>query len=675
MKSDSYSIDNLSWWRRLRQIKYLFRLILVFGVFCSAFLLVLVLYLKSKPLPPPDIGASSMIYDDQDKLMDRIDNGELREPVHLSKIPTALIQATLAVEDKNFYHHFGFSIKGILRASLANLKAGRVTQGASTITQQLARNLYLTHDRTWSRKIKEALLTVQLELHYSKAEILEMYLNKIYYGNGAYGINRAAQVYFHQPVEKLSLAQCAFLVGIPRGPAYYSPYEHFHRAKERQQIILRLMAENHMITKQSAKQAIQAKLAIVSPTKLESQKGNYFRDYVIRTAVNQYGLDESWVRSGGLKIYTTLNQEMQKDAEKAVSTSLKNHPDLQSSLLSVDPKTGHIKAMVGGRKYQSSPYNRVFAQRQPGSSFKPILYLSALEHGFTPITKIMSQPTTFTYGNNVYQPKNYQQNYANRPITLREAIAKSDNIYAVTTQFQIGMDKELEMAKRLGITSDLSATPSLALGSYPVTPFEMTGAYTAFAANGKRQALFGIRKIVTSDGVTIVSNEPKSTPVTTPANAFLLTNLLSSVFQSGGTGHRVKQMFSGAIAGKTGTTNRDGWLIGYNPNLLTTVWVGYDKGRALPHDEAKLSQYIWGRYMRNVSSYHPLGMFSIPAGVKAVYIDEQSGYVANENCPQKTMEYFVDGTEPTIPCPSQNPIDQPSPSPSIVKQIARWLGF
>jgi 1A family penicillin-binding protein len=681
MQNDTSSIDHVSWWKHLRQMKRFFRLLLLFGVICSACLLILVLYLKSKPLPSPDIGASSMIYDDQDKPMDRIDDGEMREPVHLNKIPQPLIDATLAVEDQNFYHHFGFSIKGILRAAWANLRAGHVTQGASTITQQLARNLYLTHDRTWSRKIKEALLTVQLELHYSKKEILEMYLNKIYYGNGAYGVNRAAQVYFHQPVTNLTLAQCAFLVGIPRGPAYYSPYEHYQRAKQRQHIILGLMAKNHMITDQAAKKAMQEKLSIQSPSKIEIQKANYFRDYVIQAAVNQYGLDESWVRSGGLKIYTTLNRKMQQDAEKAVMNTLQTHPDLQSSLLSVDPKTGEIKAMVGGRDYQSSPYNRVFAHRQPGSSFKPILYLSALENGFTPITKLMSQPTSFQYGKSVYRPKNYQQNYANRPITLREAIAKSDNIYAVTTEFQVGMKKELEMAKRLGINSNLAATPSLALGSYPVTPFEMTGAYTAFAAEGKKQTLFGIRKIMTSDGATIVSNEPASTPVTTPANAFLLTNLLSSVFQSGGTGHRVKQMFSGAIAGKTGTTNRDGWLIGYHPNLLTTVWVGYDKGRELSHEEAKLSQYIWGRYMRKVSTYQHLGLYTIPSGIKAVYVDEESGYVANENCPSKKLEYFVEGTEPTIPCPAQEqpPDNQPSNNSSepnsFVKKLFDWFGF
>jgi 1A family penicillin-binding protein len=614
-----------------------------------------------------------MIYDDQDKPMDRIDNGELREPVHINKIPKSLIQATLAVEDQNFYHHFGFSFKGILRAALANLKAGRVTQGASTITQQLARNLYLTHDRTWSRKIKEALLTIQLELHYSKQEILEMYLNKIYYGNGAYGVNRAAQIYFQQPVEKLNLSQCAFLVGIPRGPAYYSPYEHYQRAKQRQQIILHLMSQKHMITKQVAEDASKVKLAIHSPTKLDRQKANYFRDYIIRTAVNQYGLDESWVRSGGLKIYTTLNRNMQKDAEIAVTQTLENHAELQGSLLSVDPRNGHIKAMVGGRDYQSSPYNRVFAHRQPGSSFKPILYLSALEHGFTPMTKIMSQPTSFTFGKSVYKPSNYQQNYANRPITLREAIAKSDNIYAVSTEFQVGMNKEVEMAKRLGITSDLSATPSLALGSYPVTPYEMTRAYTAFAANGNRQELFGIRKITTTDGDIIISNEPKSTSVTTPENAFLLTNLLSSVFQSGGTGHRVKQMFAGAGAGKTGTTNTDGWLIGYNPNLLTTVWVGYDRGKTLPHNEARLSQYIWGRYMRQVAAYKSLGLFSIPDGVKAVYIDEDTGYLANENCPHQKMEYFVEGTEPTIPCPAHN--SKEDPSDSFIKQFVEWFGF
>jgi membrane peptidoglycan carboxypeptidase len=218
------SLDDFLWYRFLAKGRHMIRLFLIGFVILATSLLLLVLYLKSKPLPTPDIGASSMIYDDQDKLLDRIDNGEFRDPVPLSRIPKALIQATIAVEDQQFYNHFGFSLKGIARAISANLRAGRVTQGASTITQQLARNLYLTHDRTWSRKMKEALFTIQLELHYSKQEILEMYLNKIYYGNGAYGVNRAAYIYFRQPVDKLTLAQCAFLVGIPRGPVYYSTY-------------------------------------------------------------------------------------------------------------------------------------------------------------------------------------------------------------------------------------------------------------------------------------------------------------------------------------------------------------------------------------------------------------------------------------------------------------------
>jgi membrane peptidoglycan carboxypeptidase len=309
------SLDDFLWYRFLAKGRHMIRLFLIGFVILATSLLLLVLYLKSKPLPTPDIGASSMIYDDQDKLLDRIDNGEFRDPVPLSRIPKALIQATIAVEDQQFYNHFGFSLKGIARAISANLRAGRVTQGASTITQQLARNLYLTHDRTWSRKMKEALFTIQLELHYSKQEILEMYLNKIYYGNGAYGVNRAAYIYFRQPVDKLTLAQCAFLVGIPRGPVYYSPYEHFQRAKRRQQIVLQQMVENKMISAEEAHKAANEKLAIYTPSKLEMQKANYFRDYVIRTAVNEYGLDESWVRHGGLKIYTTLNRQMQTDAE------------------------------------------------------------------------------------------------------------------------------------------------------------------------------------------------------------------------------------------------------------------------------------------------------------------------------------------------------------------------
>ncbi|WP_044641388.1 transglycosylase domain-containing protein [Risungbinella massiliensis] len=646
---------------RLASRSYRFLCFLGKGLMVAIILLGLFyLYLQSRPLPPPDVLTSTSIYDDQGKILNQTDPMENREYVKLDQIPTYLKEATIAAEDKSFYHHYGFSLRGIARAIFVNIREGSIRQGASTITQQLARNLYLTHDRTWLRKAKEALYTLQLEIHYTKDEILEMYLNKIYYGNGAYGVQRAAQVYFQKDVSKLSLAQSSFLAGIPRGPVYYSPYEHYERTKTRQRHILDLMAKNGLISQTEAQEAKRTELVITQPEKMNQLQANYFRDYVVQAAIKQYGLEESLVLHGGLKIYTTLNQNLQQNAENAVRHYLSRHQKLEGSLLSVDPKTGHIKAMVGGKDYDTSQFNRVFAKRQPGSAFKPILYLSALENGFTPLTKIMSKPTIFQYEGKTYQPANYGNQYPNRAITLREAIAKSDNIYAVTTQFQIGAENTQLMAKRLGMKSQLKATPSLALGSYSVTPFEMVQAYSTIASGGIYRPILGITKIVDRDGTVLVDTNQESKQVIRPAHAFVLTKLLESVFDSGGTAHRVQQMIHRPIAGKTGSTDWDGWLVGYTPDLVTSVWVGYDQGRKISNWEGKLSQYIWGHYMRDATKRNPSSDFTPPEDVTGVYVDEASGFLTSKDTPNARFEYFVRGTEPQIAIPENKPIQGPS---------------
>ncbi|SEM81968.1 transglycosylase domain-containing protein [Lihuaxuella thermophila] len=666
------ALDQIFVWRLIKRTYRFFRNLVLILLATALAAGVGILYLKSKPLPPPDLYTSSKIYDEKGRLIGQMDEREQREPVKLEQIPTHLIQATLAAEDKNFYHHRGFSPSGIIRAAIANLKAGHVVQGASTITQQLARNLYLTHDRTWSRKIKEAILTVQLELHYSKDEILEMYLNEIYYGHGAYGVGRAAKVYFNKNVKELNLAECAFLAGIPRGPQYYSPYLHLSRAKQRQRHILDLMVKNKMITAQQAKMAKSRTIALAEPAKPREMKAHYFRDYLVQTAVLKYGLDESVVRHGGLKIYTTIDPSLQHYAEETIKHYLKDKGDLQAALISVDPHTGHIKAMVGGKDYSASQYNRVFARRQPGSSFKPILYLSALENGFNPLTRILSKPTSFAYEGGIYRPSNFRNQYAGRPITLREAIARSDNIYAVSTLFQIGIQKEIETARKLGIKSPLRPTPSLALGSYPVTPYEMAQAYATIAAGGVRHPLTGIVKIEDPYGRVLVEEQPSPVRVTTPAHAYVLTRLLSGVFDSDGTAHRVRQMFTRPAAGKTGTTDWDGWLSGFTPDLATTVWVGYDRGKTLPHAEARLSQYIWGAYMKKATAKQPSRIFAVPRGVKAVYIDTDTGYLATPFCKHTRLEYFVSGTEPKTTCPEHSPPIGEQPEPSLWDRLVDW---
>lgn len=662
--SSNTKLEQYSLWRILRHTFQMMKWIALSTIVSFIMGGIGLLYLKSKPLPTPDLSSTTKIYDDQGHVIDQIDKGKSREYMRLSETPRYLILATLAAEDETFYSHFGFSLKGILRATIANIRSGEIKQGASTITQQLARNLYLSHDRTWTRKLKEAIYALQLELHYSKDEILEMYLNGIYYGNGAYGTKRAAKVYFNKALHQLNLAECAFLAGLPRGPSYYSPYQHLERAIERQHHILHLMVKDRMITQAEADRAKETKITIAPLSEPTQVHANYFRDFIIQSTMKHFGLDESLVHLGGLNIYTTLNSELQKNAEQIVANQLQNHP-LQAALISVDPHTGHIKAFVGGKDYKQSQFNRVFAKRQPGSTFKPILYLSALEHGFTPTTSIVSQPTSFFYQGERYQPKNFQNQYAYRPITMREAIARSDNIYAVTTQLQIGIPQIIDMAKRLGITSKLRATPSLALGSYSITPFELTQAYATIASGGIRRDLTGIVKITDSQGNIIVENKPKGEQVALTSHTFVLTQMLKSVLEPGGTAYRAGLILDFPAVGKTGSTDWDGWIVGYTPDLVTTVWVGYDQGKKIAHHETKKAQYIWANYMKKALTRTKNHRFKVPKGVRGVYIDPKTGYLSTPFCKHSRLEYFVAGTEPTSYCPLH-------PTPKSLTEEDSW---
>lgn len=667
---------NTSAWESLPPEKWWGRMFLRWFGFCLvagiSLALITVLYLKSKPLPPPQLGLTTRILDSRGNLIDTLDHGERRDPVQLKELPRSIQEATLAAEDQRFYEHRGFSPKGILRAVWINLKKGRVSQGASTITQQLARNLYLTHDRTWSRKWREAVLTTQLELHFSKKEILEMYLNKIYYGHGAYGIERAARIYFGKAAHDLTLAESAMLAGIPRGPRWYSPLNDPDRAKTRQESILDRMARSGRITTQEAEAAKKEVLVYADPPHPQPAQAPYFRDYVIQEA-GRLGLDESLLQNGGLKIYTTLDLKMQEEAEKAVHKYLKNSGELQAALISIDPRNGQIRAMVGGKDYGRSQYNRVFGKRQPGSTFKPILYLAALEQGFTPVSRFDSKPTTFVYQGGNYRPTNYRNRYANRPITMAEALATSDNIYAVHTHLAIGEEKAVRMGRRLGIGSPLKPVPSLALGTSAVSPFDMVQVYASLAAGGLHHPPVSILRIEDAEGNILSESRPSPEQVITPAEAFVMTRMLEGVFTPGGTANRVKQMLSRPVAGKTGSTDWDSWLSGYTPRLATTVWVGFDRGKALPDGASRLTHGIWGSYMRAALEGIPPQSFQPPAGVVKAKVDPETGGLANPSCPRSIDYWFLTGTEPKHTCRAHPPpADSTTSPPSLWQRIKKW---
>ncbi|WIV19335.1 PBP1A family penicillin-binding protein [Paenibacillus polygoni] len=620
------------------------------------FAVILLVYLYATSLPLADNDHNSRLFDiDGEVIATFSPEGKDSIPVKLDQVAPALTQATISVEDRKFYSHFGFDWKGVARAILVNIKEMNMSQGASTITQQLARNLYLSHEKTWSRKIKEAIYTAQLEMKYTKDEILQMYLNEIYYGHGAYGIESAAQMYFGKSAADLNLAESAMLAGIPKGPTYYSPYNNMKKAKDRQKVVLNSMVTTGAITQEEADEAYNELLDIKPKSQPKTnEKASYFRDYIRNVVVNDLGIDSAKLEHGGLNIYTTLDMQMQEAAEDAIANGMDKESDLEVGLVSIDPRNGYVKAMVGGTDYNSSQYNHALADnRQPASSFKPIMYLAAISSKqMTAISQFDSKPTVFKYDNDrkTYEPKNFGDKYLG-PIDMRKAIAVSDNIYAVSTLMQIGTDPVIEMAKKLGITSSLNPVPSLALGTSPVSPFEMASAYSVLANEGLRNAPIAVLKI-TDAADRIVYKVPEQTPeqVVDTASAYVVTSLLESVFDTGGTAHRVADKIKRPVAGKTGTTSSDAWLVGYTPELSTAVWVGYDNNQEITTSESRRAAPIFAEYMEKALENVPPKIFPVPEEVVSVYIDPSTGKLAGENCESRRLEVFVRGTEPTEYC-------------------------
>ena len=664
--------------RALRRIKQLITLAvaaLVLGIVLFAGLL---LYLRTQPLPQVSFSQSTQLLDIHGSVIDSFHGGQNRHIVSLDDIAPAMRQATLAIEDKRFYSHFGIDPYGLARAMWVNVRAFDMDQGASTLTQQLARNLFLTFEKTWQRKIKEAMYALQLEMAYTKDDILAMYLNQIYFGHGAYGVEAASQLYFGKSAAELDLAESAMLAGIMKSWKYYSPHMDYERSKERQQLVLSAMAEQGIVSPAEAKAAYEQPLDLLPLTEKKPSLAPYFRDYVRSVAVGKLGIDEQLYDSGGLRIYTTLDLHAQENAEAAVAKYLAPHEELQAALVSIDPRNGHIQAMVGGRNYEENQYNRAFATtRQPGSSFKPILYLAALqEEGFTATTRYLSQPTVFTYdeGRKTYAPQNYADKYPNKLVDLRYAISKSDNIYAVNTIMQVGPEKVIDTARRLGIESDMEPLPSLALGTYPVSPFEMASAFATIAGGGVRREPTAILRIEDMYGRKLYEAKPTEEAVVAPQYAYILTHLMQSVFDDGGTGRRVSDLIKRPVAGKTGTTNTDAWMVGFTPELATAVWVGYDKGRTVTSVEAHTASPIFAEFTESTLSAVPPKLFEVPQGVTTVYIDPESGLLATAECPNPRLESFVAGTEPTEYCTGHGaePLPAQQDGPHIEQERNWW---
>lgn len=707
---------------------------------------------------------ATRIYSDDNRVIGQF-YIEKRVFVPLSKMPKELIQAILAVEDSRFYEHSGFDYLRIVKAFVTNLESGRIRQGASTITQQLTRSLFLTSERTMKRKFKEILLARKMETMLTKDEILEIYLNQIYFGHGAYGVQVASRTYFGKDVGDLKLAEVAFLAGLPKAPNDHSPYRNPQKAKTRQGVVLRRMLDEGFITPEQYKTAYQQDLffqKLVPDEELALHYIEYIRQYVI----SKYGDDA--VYKGGLNIYTTLNIDMQRSANRALRTglrdldkrqgyrgpigkaerpaetaeiatptlaagdlldgqvtqlsdkegyalvraggvtgkmlmedmawgarrlkgphlpddlqviekpkvsdivkvndlikvkvkkvaaegkgtffSLEQEPIVEGAFVAIDPATGAVKALLGGYDFKRSEFNRALAaRRQPGSAFKPIIYATAIERGLTPATVVLDNPVVYedVELDKVWKPENYEEKFYG-PITLREALTYSRNLATVRLLEQVGVRNVIDFAKRVGIQSPLTRDLSLALGSSGVTLIEMTSAYTVFASQGVRVDPTLIISVSDHNGKVLEHRELAPQQVVSKETAYVVTNMMEDVIQRG-TAKKAKSL-GRPLAGKTGTTNEftDAWFIGFSPNVVAGVWVGFDDNRTLGDREAGGSAAlpIWMSFMQETLARFPVTPFSIPDNIVYAKIDPHTGLLTPPGEEKGIVEVFVKGTEP-----------------------------
>lgn len=625
-------------------------------------------------LPDFDTPLTSTFYDRNGKVIStRFEQN--RFEVSLEELPPYIPQAFIAIEDHRFYRHFGLDLPGLLRAVYRNLREGRVVEGGSTITQQLARNLFLTHERTLARKIQEALLTLQLERKYSKDEILEKYLNTIYFGHAAYGIEAAARTYFAKSAKDLTLAEAALLAAIPRGPGVYSPYlseETRKAAFRRQEAILTRMVEENYISEKDKNEALQEELVFSGRESLRTTQrfAAYFIDYLVMHEIMpklaDYTDDPRIIYRGGLHIYTTLDKRMQEIAEEifadpsylpeSITNDEGQEVPLQAALVALDPEDGSVLAFMGGRNFQTSQFNRAVNKRSPGSAFKPFTFAAALENGFTAATVRESVPVSFPVpGAEPYEPTEYGGRYYG-PLRLREALARSSNIVAVRINDEIGPEKTVEMAKRLGIESPLQEVLSLPLGSSEVTPLEMAAAYAAFANQGVRVQPRFITRITDADGrVLYEAPPPERTAVLDPQIAFLMTDMMKSVLAEGGTAASLGRLLQRPAAAKTGTSqdHRDSYTVGYTPELVVAVWVGNDDNLSLGWGQtgSVRAGQIWAQFIRLALQDTLPTDFPRPAGLREVRICPVTGLLHNPRCSQQPVrEWFIPGTEPREQC-------------------------
>jgi 1A family penicillin-binding protein len=630
---------------------------------------------------------------------------EQRLEVPLDRISPELVKAAVSVEDQRFFDHSGVDVIRIAAAALRNFRTGRRAEGGSTITQQLARQSFLTPDKTYRRKLKEAVLAARFEREFTKSQILEMYLNKVYLGDGLYGVEAASRGYFGRHANELSVAEAALLAGLIQSPSSYAPTVNLDRAVARRNVVLQAMLDNKAITKAQFDEARQAPVRLTNALEMKESFGRYFKEQVRRELAERFG--GARVAEGGLRVYTTLDPELQRAAEQSIDRGLaaierrRGYPHrtrdkakgldyLQGALIALDPATGAVRALVGGRDFDESRFNRATqARRQPGSAFKPFVYAAALEAGYSPASVISNLNDPIATPQGAWIPEDGHSTAES--MTMRSALKMSSNRAAVQLLTAVGIPAAVSYAQKLNVGTPPSV-PSLALGSGDVTLLSLTSGYSAFAGQGMLHAPVFIRRVEDADGKVLYTDVSRPRRAISEASAFLMSSMLADVINAG-TAYKVRQSgFTLPAAGKTGTTNdyMDAWFVGYTPHLVTGVWVGFDQPKTIVANgyAADLAVPIWGAFMKIATAGDAPDWFERPAEIVPVTVCRVSGKLPNSGCGSvvsvnddglyetKSMiytDYFVKGTQPTTICPLHasnafivgNPDNAPAPPPAV----------
>lgn len=612
---------------------------------------------------------------------------EQRQLVSIKDVPENLVHAVLAAEDKRFYQHHGMDPWGVLRALYTDIRHAKLLQGGSTITQQLAKSYFLTPKRTISRKLQELLMSFIIEAKYGKNVILEIYLNEIYLGRkgtvSVNGVGEASNFLFGKPVSELSLPECAAIAGMIKAPNHYSPYANEKLCKERRNAVLRMMKENGWISEAEVEAASSSPVTTVGFAAY-GRKAPYFVDYFAEQLKALY--PEDVLTSYGLTIYTTLDTQVQLAAERALEKGLEHleeaypalrrtEPEnkLQGAVIVMQPKTGYILALAGGRNYGVSQFNRIAqARRQPGSAFKPFVFLSALDR-FTPASILSNEPKTYVIDGKTWVPENYEP-MEQQFISMRSALAQSVNLATIDLAMQVGLDRVVDTANAFHFSTTLKPYPSISLGAFEVVPLELARAYCAFAANGVLPYPLSLKEVLDEHGQVLERRHMTIEPVTTPEKAFMMSSLMRSVVTEG-TAHSLRNLgISFPVAGKTGTTTdyKDAWFVGYTSDILALVWVGFDNGDSVHLTGSAAALPIWADIMNSIPQYVSDDWFKVPPGVVTKTICSDSGQLAvRGGCPNTVEEFFLAENAPTQYCPIHrgvNPFDR------MIREGRRFFG-